>query len=99
SVAALVNARPDHVFFTSGATEAASTLLTPHYMMGRSPVRLSHLYVSGTEHPCMLAGGQFAAQDVTVLPVDENGIVRFESLKSALAGHDKSQGLPLVAIQ
>lgn len=99
SVAALVNARPDHVFFTSGATEAASTLLTPHYMMGRSPVRLSHLYVSDTEHPCMLSGGQFAEQDVTILPVDGNGIVKLEALKKALAGHDKSQGLPLVAIQ
>lgn len=99
SVAALVNARPDHVFFTSGATEAASTLLTPHYMMGRSPVRLSHLYVSGTEHPCMLSGGQFAPQDVTVLPVDANGIVELDSLKAALGRHDKSAGLPLVAIQ
>ena len=29
-VAALVNSKPDHVVFTSGATEAASTLLTPH---------------------------------------------------------------------
>ncbi len=99
SVAALVNARPDHVIFTSGATEAASTLLTPNYMMGRSPVRLSHLYVSDTEHPCMLSGGQFAAQDVTVLPVDVNGIVQLDALKTALACHDKSRGLPLVAIQ
>ena len=99
NVAALVNARPDHVFFTSGATEAASTLLTPNYMMGRSPVRLSHLYVSGTEHPCILSGGQFAAQDITVLPVDENGIVQLEVLKTVLADHDKSAGLPLVAIQ
>lgn len=99
SVAALVNARPDHVFFTSGATEAASTLLTPSYMMGRSPVRLSHLYVSDTEHPCMLSGGQFAAQDISALPVDGNGIIQLDALKTALASHDKSQGLPLVVIQ
>lgn len=98
SVAALVNAaRPCYLYV--GATEAASTLLTPNYMMGRSPVRLSHLYVSDTEHPCMLSGGQFAAQDVTVLPVDVNGIVQLDALKTALACHDKSEGLPLVAIQ
>lgn len=99
SVAALVNAKPEHVFFTSGATEAASTLLTPIYMMGRSPVRLSHLYVSATEHPCMLAGGQFAPENITVLPVDENGILRLDTLKQELEAHDKSMGLPLVAVQ
>ena len=47
----------------------------------------------------MLSGGQFAAQDITVLPVDGNGIVELDALKTALAGHDKSAGLPLVAIQ
>ncbi len=98
-VAALVNARPEHVFFTSGATEAASTLLTPHYMMGRSPVRLSHLYVSATEHPCVTAGGQFSSEDVTILPVDASGILRLDVLRDALAAHDKSKGLPLVAVQ
>ncbi|MGU3398377.1 cysteine desulfurase family protein [Brucellaceae bacterium D45D] len=99
SVAALVDARPDHVFFTSGATEAASMLLTPTYMMGRSPVRLSHLYVSATEHPCMLAGGQFSPEDITVLPVEKNGILRLDVLTEKLAAHDKSKGLPLVAVQ
>lgn len=99
SVAALANARPDHVVFTSGATEAASTLLTPHYRMGRAPVRLSHLYVSATEHPCILSGGQFAPQDVTVLPVDENGVLRLAELQKALERHDRSRGLPLVAVQ
>lgn len=99
SVAALVNAKPEHVFFTSGATEAASTVLTPIYMMGRSPVRLSHLYVSATEHPCMLAGGQFLPENITVLPVDENGVLRLDALEQALKAHDKSAGLPLVAVQ
>ncbi len=99
SVAALVNAKPEHVFFTSGATEAASTLLTPNYMMGRSPVRLSRLYVSATEHPCMVAGGQFPPEDITVLPVDANGIVRLDVLRGVLAAHDKGKGLPLVAVQ
>ncbi|MGC0052900.1 cysteine desulfurase family protein [Brucella pituitosa] len=99
SVAVLVNAKSDHVVFTSGATEAASTLLTPIYMMGRSPVRLSHLYVSATEHPCMLTGGQFPAENITILAVDENGILKLDALQQVLEAHDKSAGLPLVAVQ
>ncbi len=98
-VAALCNAKPDHVFFTSGATEAAITLLTPVYKMGRSELRLSHLYVSATEHPCMLSGGRFAAENMTVLPVDHQGIVDLDVLEQALKAHDKSKGLPLVAVQ
>lgn len=98
-VAALCGAKPDHVFFTSGATEAANTLLTPLYKMGRSELRLSHLYVSATEHPCMLSGGRFAAENMTVLPVDHQGIVDLDVLEQALKAHDKPKGLPLVAIQ
>ncbi|UGX87248.1 cysteine desulfurase family protein [Phyllobacterium meliloti] len=98
-VAALVNAKPDHVFFTSGATEAASTLLTPHYVMGRAPVRLSRLYVSASEHPCMLAGGQFAAEQIETVSVDSNGLLDLGQLRAFLAAHDKSEGLPLVAVQ
>jgi cysteine desulfurase len=40
AVADLCNARPDHVVFTSGASEAAATLLTPDWTMGRAPLRL-----------------------------------------------------------
>ncbi|GGA81670.1 cysteine desulfurase [Brucella endophytica] len=98
-VAALVNARSDHVVFTSGATEAASTLLTPHYMMGRAALRLSRLYVGATEHPCVLAGGQFAPEQVEIVPVHADGLIDVASLKALLAAHDKSEGLPLVAVQ
>src|SRR5258707_13892850 len=45
SIASLVGAKPEHVVFTSGATEAASTLLTPHWQMGRSALRMAGLYV------------------------------------------------------
>src|SRR5687768_4736986 len=52
-VAALVGGSPEHVVFTSGATEAASTLLTPHWQYGRAAVRMSRLYVSAADHPCL----------------------------------------------
>ncbi|RWF17254.1 MAG: aminotransferase class V-fold PLP-dependent enzyme, partial [Mesorhizobium sp.] len=97
-VARLVNARPEHVVFTSGATEAASTLLTSDWQMGRGAVRMSHLYVSEADHPCILGGGRFAAGQVTRTGVDRNGIADLDALTKALAAHDKADGLPLVAI-
>ncbi|MHC1549297.1 cysteine desulfurase family protein [Phyllobacterium sp. K27] len=98
-IAALVNGQSDHVFFTSGATEAASTLLTPHYAMGRAEMRLSRLYVSATEHPCILAGGRFAADQIEIIPVDGSGLLNRDRLREILTAHDRNQGLPLVAVQ
>lgn len=97
-VARLVNAKADHVVFTSGATEAASTLLSPDWQMGRGAIRMSHLYVSQADHPCILSGGRFPAEQVTRIGVDRNGIADLDALASALAAHDKAAGLPLVAI-
>ena len=97
-VAALVNAKPEHVVFTSGATEAASTLLTPHWQMGRGAVRMSHLYVCAADHPCLLNGGRFPAAGVTRIGVNADGIADLAALTAALAARDKSDGLPLVAI-
>ncbi len=97
-VAALVNAKPEHVVFTSGATEAASTLLTPDWQMGRGAVRMSRLYVCEADHPCLLNGGRFPAAQVTRIGVDANGIADLDALAAALAAHDKAEGLPLVAI-
>ena len=97
-VAALVNGKPDHVVFTSGATEAASTLLTPDWRMGRGAVRMSRLYVSAADHPCLLNGGRFPAEQPVRIGVDNNGVCDLEALQTALADHDRAEGLPLVAI-
>ncbi|RFC64866.1 MULTISPECIES: cysteine desulfurase family protein [Mesorhizobium] len=97
-VAALVNTKPEHIVFTSGATEAAMTVLTPDWQMGRSPVRMSHLYVCATDHPCILNGGRFTAAQVGRIGVDGQGIVDLAALQNALAEHNRDEGLPLVAI-
>lgn len=97
-VAGLVGAAADHVVFTSGATEAAQMLLTPHYSIGRAPLKMGHLYVCAADHPCLLAGGQFASEDVTQIGVTPSGLIDLDQLQHALADHDKSQGLPLVAV-
>ncbi|MFD9897891.1 cysteine desulfurase family protein [Mesorhizobium sp. NPDC059025] len=97
-VAALVTAKPDHVFFTSGATEAAVTLLSPDWRMGRAALRMGRLYVSAADHPCVLNGGRFAPEKVVRIGVTADGILDLEAFDLALAGHDKTEGLPLVAI-
>ncbi|CAI2935162.1 cysteine desulfurase family protein [Aminobacter niigataensis] len=97
-VAALVGAKAEHVIFTSGATEAATTLLSPDWRMGRAAVRMSRLYITEADHPCVLNGGRFSAERITRLGVDSNGIIDLMALQAALGAHDKSEGLPLVAI-
>jgi cysteine desulfurase len=97
-VAKLAGARPEHVVFTSGATEAAATLLTPDWRMGRGSLRLSRLYVTATDHPCLLNGGQFAEQAVTKIAVDGNGTIDLAALEKALAVDDRANGVPMVAV-
>lgn len=99
AVAALVNIKAEQVTFTSGATEAANLALTPDYRMGRGVLKTGKLYVSAVEHPAVLAGGRFSRDNMRVIDVDADGIVHPASLVEALTTHDKSQGLPLVAVQ
>lgn len=97
-VAALVGGKAEHVVFTSGATEAAATLLTPDWRMGRSPLRMGRLYVCEADHPCLLNGGRFSPEQVSRIGVDKNGILDLAALASALEAHDRETGLPLVAV-
>ncbi|TBN10515.1 cysteine desulfurase [Agrobacterium cavarae] len=97
-VAALVGAEASHVVFTSGATEAANLVLCPHFKMGRSPLNISHLYVSAIEHPAIREGGRFSRSAVTEVPVTEKGLLDIEALESLLSRHDRALGLPMVAL-
>lgn len=98
-VAGLVGADPARLVFTSGATEGAMTLLTPHWTMGRAPLLFSRLYVSATEHPCVAGGGRFTAEQISVIPVGKDGVVDLPALQTLLEAHDHAAGLPLVAVQ
>ncbi|MFC3072852.1 cysteine desulfurase family protein [Shinella pollutisoli] len=97
-VAALVGAKPAHVVFTSGATEAANLVLTPDYRMGRTPLAVGRLYVSAIEHPAVREGGRFAAGSVETIPVTRDGVVDLAALETQLSAHDKAAGLPMVAV-
>ncbi|PCK87796.1 cysteine desulfurase [Rhizobium sophoriradicis] len=97
-VAALAGTDAGNVVFTSGATEAANLVLTPDFRMGRTPLRLGHLYFSAVEHPAVREGGRFAKEKMTEIPVTEAGTVDLNALASLLDAHDKAAGLPMVAI-
>lgn len=88
-VAALVAADPAHVVFTSGASEAAATILTP----ALGPARL---IVSAGEHPCVATGGRFAGEDVAVAPVDTSGRLDLAALEALLG---QAGGPALLAVQ
>lgn len=97
-VAALVGAEAPHVTFVSGATEAANHVLTPEFRMGRAPLTVSRLFVSAIEHPAIREGGRLDPERVTEVPVNRDGIVDLAALENLLAGHDRSAGLPMVAV-
>ena len=99
NVAALANAKPEHVVFTSGATEAANLVLSPEWQMGRSDLSMSKLHVCASEHPAVLSGGRFAPSNVSVLPVSNSGELMLDALETALEAHDKTQGSALVSVQ
>ncbi|WP_208440986.1 cysteine desulfurase family protein [Bartonella raoultii] len=98
-IAESLNTNPDHIVFTSGASEAAMTLLTPFYNMGRSQICFSHLYIGATEHPSVAEGGRFSQEFISTVTVDQDGLIQQDKLVSLLKLHDKTKGLPLVAIQ
>jgi len=98
NLADVANVEASQVIFTSGATEAAQTVLGTRIRFGSTNIAISHLYISSIEHPCVLAGGRFGPDQITKFGVDESGVADLEELENVLALHDHSTGAPLVAL-
>jgi len=82
-VAALAGVEPRNIVFTASGTEAANLALTPAIMVpGRAAPQ--RLIVSAGEHPCVLAGHRFVAENVAVAPLDADGRVDLGWLANAL---------------
>jgi cysteine desulfurase len=84
-VAALVNARPNEIIFTSGGTEANN--LAIRGVCQGSTVAGRHIVTSSIEHPSVrgvCAALERDGWEVTRLPVYENGIVRIEDVRDAV---------------
>ena len=97
-VAGLVNAEPNAVTFTSGATEADVLALSPQVSIDSRDVHFDRLYVSAAAHPAMLAGGRFAEEMVSHIPVDSNGLINRDWLSRELEGLTHLGGRALVAL-
>ena len=84
-VAALINARPNEIIFTSGGTEANN--LAIRGVCETSIAQGRHIVTSAIEHPSVrgvCAALEQRGWEVTRLPVYENGIVRVEDVREAI---------------
>lgn len=99
AVASLVGARPANVVFTSGGSEAAALALSPRVDVRGAIVTFDRLLVGATEHPCILAGGRFAADRVGVIPVDSSGVLDLAALEDGLASRRAAGAPAMVAVQ
>ena len=84
-VAALINASPGEIVFTSGATE--SNNLAIKGCVQALKARGNHVITAATEHKSVLDSCKRLQQDgceVTILGVDADGFVDLETLRSAI---------------
>ena len=85
SVAALVVARAADIMFTSGGTESNN-----HAILGAvaaAPGKTKHVITSAIEHVAVLDPCRALAKsgiDLTILPVDRDGLVNLEDLRAAI---------------
>lgn len=77
-IAAALGTKARLVTFTSGATEAANLALQP-----QDEAEL--LLIGAGEHPCVLTGHGFAAENIESVPLDAQGRLDLEALAAALA--------------
>ncbi|KAK9090872.1 hypothetical protein Sjap_024049 [Stephania japonica] len=84
-VASLINASPKEIIFTSGATE--SNNISVKGVMHFYRDKKCHVITTQTEHKCVLDSCRHLQQEgfqVTYLPVDSQGIIDLEKLRSAI---------------
>ena len=84
-VAALINARPNEIVFTSGGTEANN--LAIRGLVESNDKHGRHIVTSEIEHSAVKNVCDDLAKrdyDITYLPVYDNGIVRIQDLKDAI---------------
>lgn len=84
-VAGLINARPDEIYFMSGATEANNTAIKGVGLAYGRDRR--HLVTVATEHKCVLESFRWLEHqgfEVTYLPVDGDGLLDPEAVRRAI---------------
>lgn len=85
SVAALVGARASDIMFTSGGTESNNHAILG--AVGAAPGKARHMITSAIEHVAVLDTCRALVKngvELTVLPVDREGLVNPEDVRSAI---------------
>lgn len=85
-IAAIINAEPREIIFTSGGSEADNQALLSAAMLGKKKGKM-HIISSMFEHHAILHTLNKLEKngfEVTLLPVHENGIVRVDELADAI---------------
>ncbi|MEM7300276.1 MAG: cysteine desulfurase family protein [Pseudomonadota bacterium] len=95
-VAKLVGGSDKNTIFTSGATEAANMALSPLVKTALGDTVLKQLLVSKGEHPCVLSGGRFSPDAISMIPLLPNGEIDLAALSVKL-DEIKEQGDPFLA--
>jgi cysteine desulfurase len=84
-IAALINAQPEELIITSGATEAINLAIKGTFEANRH--KGNHIITVKTEHKAVLATCEYLEEkgaEVTYLSVDENGLINLQELKDAI---------------
>ncbi len=87
-VAAVIGAQGEHVVFTASGSEADALAVCGVALAVRG--KRAHVVTQCTEHPAVLEACRALANagvDVTVLPVDGDGVVDPDALRAALTSH------------
>jgi len=86
SVAALIDAPADRVFFTSGGSESNNTVFQTMLLKGENAHRKA-IVTSAIEHPCIINSAEFVKSrgvDTVFLPVDPDGRIHMDELRASL---------------
>lgn len=97
-VGALVGIEADRVVFTSGGTEANVTALSPAHRLGGRPAGVTRLLHSAVEHPSVMAGGRFKAENRNTIGVDAQGRLDLQALTAAVAQETAAGGRVLLSL-
>jgi cysteine desulfurase len=84
-VASALGAHPDEIFFTSGGTESDNWAIKGVVFANKK--KGNHIITSAIEHHAVLHTCEYLEKhgfSVTYLPVDEDGLIHIEDLKTAI---------------
>lgn len=86
NVAALIDAEEQQVIFTSGGSEANSTIIKG-YCLGKKKKK-GHVIISSIEHPAVLRACDYLKSEhdyeVTILPINSSGVVNMFDLRNSI---------------